>query len=305
MSYRIRGLLPDGFNMSVWGDRVLFRTQELLKRVGYPTVRNRLYTGRLLTSDRVVDVAELVEDPRTRTLCINYTEGVEDARLFREDRALAVTLDTNAHFRIEMSLLLLDQAERRIRSIIPIVIQDHPIRRAEKNWIILHDDVFLEEADVLYSLSPRTVILRLDVLLGKAMMVCSHPASILTMLGLAEEKYALHNGAMVRLPSGRSIVTARIKDDTGYLDSLWVLLDTKKEGYHPISVSPRFRFFPGQHHFEMCMSLVLVPHHNHEDASSSRYTSDVNLLAYVSIDDREVFCVPQELHPDQWKSIRP
>lgn len=224
----------------------------------------------LLHMDRTLKIVKETEmkDVSSRTRHKNYSTGVEDCRFVSPDGCvLATTLDTNPHWKAEMSVARFSPETGDITSVQPINNIKHLKLATEKNW--LHLRHWGNEMHLLQWVNPIR-ILRIDCekAEGEVVKEITTPSSL---------NIKAHGGAAVQLPDGTFLVTIREYRRTHYAHSRWFRLDDQ---YQLIGVSPPFRF-QNKHYYEMCMSLCVV--------SQSSSGGGTHIVAAVSLEDKVQF----------------
>jgi FkbM family methyltransferase len=207
----------------------------------YPETVNIYWLLEMDASFRVQKETEMVETCQ-RQKHKNFSTGIEDARFVDDSSMFAVTLDTNAAWRSDISFVAFDQKTGQISRVTKIEISGLA-EAPQKNWLPLqHWD---SEHHLLHSYNPLRIV-RVDSRTGEGQVIRETPHVLFN--GKA------HGGAAVRLSDGRFLVTMREFRHRYYPHSRWMLLD---HTYDIIAVSPPFRF-QNTYYYEMCMSLSLT-----------------------------------------------
>lgn len=238
-----------------WGNRLDHRNEERK----YPETESYYTLLELDKTFKVVKETEL-KDISSRVRHRSYSTGVEDCRFASDSCVLATTLDTNPHWKAEVSVAHFSPRSAEILSVAPVKIKNF-LSGTEKNWLPLR--CWQNELHVLHFCNPLR-ILRIDLKTAEAEVIKESPSSSLNIKA--------HGGAAVQLPDGTFLVTVREYRRAHYACSRWLRLDDQ---YELIGVSPPTRF-QNKYYYEMCMSLTVLPNSNH-------------IVAAVSLEDKVQF----------------
>jgi FkbM family methyltransferase len=239
-----------------------------LKSTAAVTPTSANLTGNLAVADAAGNTASAVKGKSvTAVQGVGVTSGMSSGgcgAVVTAGCLYAVTLDTNADWRAEMSLVRFDESSGEIRSVVPLRVRGIP-KRDEKNWLLLRH--WGNEHHLLYSTNPLCVI-RIDA------ETCR--GTILKSIAHPRLNFKAHGGAAVRLPDGRFLVLVRVFRRIQYVHSRWIVLN---DSYDLVGISLPFRFQNGWY-YEMCMSLIVQ--------SATAIENRPTITACLSLEDRQV-----------------
>lgn len=246
------------------------QTDNAFKSAGYPECRNLTYILKLDNDFNVTSNYLLNENSDLLPRFMNWSCGLEDARLLDEKSLLCVSVDTNPYWKTEMAYVEFSNEEQKITKFVRFYLDgEEGIIKNEKNWLFLnknHDNMHL-----LYSYDPIQII-SVDLNSGKGTIVKSYNKNNL--------KFSSHGGCCIFIKKiNKYLVTIRnyIKNENGhdkYNNNSWLLFDNE---YELCGISQPFLFETIEQFshtpYQMCMSLHLE--------------NDI-LYSVVSVDDKFV-----------------
>jgi hypothetical protein len=241
----------------------------LIRRTNHTSdeVSNTLHYFEISDTNKVLTIKPL-EDTINRPRHRSWASGIEDARILTDHSCLAVTLDTNPHWKAEVSYVEFDITQGILTKILPLSIESIP-RTIEKNWLyIQHFDT--NHIDCLYSSNPIHVV-RINLTTGIGQTIYKSTTYF--------DGKVFHNGSIVKLPDGGFLLAVREKDTYKYKHSLFLKLS---DDYALECISDPFKFNEN-YKYEMCMSMhiettTLVACVGSDDARTSIFTIPLSTI---------------------------
>ena len=205
--------------------------KDFVKTSNYPEIDNQLYFCKFDKDFNLISL-NLVNDISNRLTYMNYTKGIEDARIFEPQYLSGTTLDTNDYWVTDISLIKLDNDFKNIISVIPCKINN---LNCGKNWVFIKRNN--DKLVFLFKTSPLMLV-EIDPNTGLT--------EIIKNITIPElENLLLHNGSITRLEDGRYLINVRkmnvdhIRNYRLYDSTLFLLFD---ENFNFIKMSKPFKF---------------------------------------------------------------
>jgi hypothetical protein len=230
------------------------RKQTHGERCNYPECHNSTYILHLNNDFNIISNYLLNENTELLPRFVNWSAGLEDARLLDDKSALCVSLDTNPHWKTEMAYFEFSNEEKKITKFVRFHVDgEEGMIKNEKNWLFLNktDD----KMNLLYSYDPIQII-SVDLNTGMGTIIKSYNKNNI--------KFNSHGGSCVFINKiNKYLVTIRnyTKNEKGndkYSNNYWLLFDHE---YELCGISQPFVFETIEQFsdtpYQMCMTLYI------------------------------------------------